>query len=215
MPIMGMYTEPRPATLMQPSLQDQLITLNLKMDRGLQAIDHLSQLLMLLITELQCPSENSDRSTELLRQDSPLPEVLLHQLSNIRQNLLQLDHKLATFQEVTPVDSAATIAPAIPQTMPQEVQDHQLVGDHEIVNAHTLVSDHEFASFHHKDVLEDHDSFGMEDGVNSSLPTDMQVRRLMAQLTAAYNRIAALEEQLLFSHRPSYASPEVGERGQS
>ncbi|MEY2978672.1 MAG: hypothetical protein RLZZ435_2811, partial [Cyanobacteriota bacterium] len=186
-----------------------LINLTLKMDRGLQAIDQLSQLLMLLVTELQDSRENSERSSGLLLPDSPLPEVLLHQLSSIRQNLLQ---------DTPPVNPSTkrsqtlpkTMSQTLPQSMSQDVQDHQLVGDHEIVSAHTLVSDHEFSALHHKDVLEDHDSFGLDDGINSSLPTDMQVRRLMAQLTAAYNRIAALEEQLLFSHRPSYASPERG-----
>ena len=52
---------------------------------------------------------------------------------------------------------------------------------------------------HHKDILSD------ETGSNSSsvsgnereLSPEIQIRRLTAQLTAAYNRIAALEEQLL------------------
>ena len=72
-----------------------------------------------------------------------------------------------------------------------------------------LVSDRSLGSLHHKDVLEDDDSFGLERTTNSAVPAEMQVRRLMAQLTAAYNRIAALEEQLLSSHRPSYASQDV------
>jgi hypothetical protein len=51
----------------------------------------------------------------------------------------------------------------------------------------------------HKDVLMD----GKNDVTNShqnsekTLSADIQVQRLTAQLTAAYNRIAALEEQLL------------------
>lgn len=51
----------------------------------------------------------------------------------------------------------------------------------------------------HKDVLMD----GKSDVTNShqnsekTLSADIQVQRLTAQLTAAYNRIAALEEQLL------------------
>jgi chromosome segregation ATPase len=50
----------------------------------------------------------------------------------------------------------------------------------------------------HKDVLSDerHHSGGLQDsGANLSL--DVQIQRLTAQLTAAYGRIAALEEQLL------------------
>lgn len=54
-------------------------------------------------------------------------------------------------------------------------------------------------SLTHKDILIDDDN---EHGtINSTkeqdLSPDIQIRRLTAQLTAAYNRIAALEEQLL------------------
>lgn len=50
----------------------------------------------------------------------------------------------------------------------------------------------------HKDILEDHpylDNQRNEQG----LSPELQIQRLTAQLTAAYNRIAALEEQLLAS----------------
>jgi TolA-binding protein len=53
----------------------------------------------------------------------------------------------------------------------------------------------------HKDVLVD-DSEGANSSFGNgeqSLSADIQIRRLTAQLTAAYNRIAALEEQLLAS----------------
>lgn len=50
----------------------------------------------------------------------------------------------------------------------------------------------------HKDILVDDNSSSASSGSNSdSLAPDTQIRRLTAQLTAAYNRIAALEEQLL------------------
>ncbi len=50
----------------------------------------------------------------------------------------------------------------------------------------------------HKDVLEDV-SYSDSEARSSdrTLSTEMQIQRLTAQLTAAYNRIAALEEQLL------------------
>lgn len=60
----------------------------------------------------------------------------------------------------------------------------------------------------HKDIL-------LDDHANNSLiapegdvvlSRDLQVRRLTAQLTAAYNRIAALEEQLLACRRPPTSS---------
>ena len=51
----------------------------------------------------------------------------------------------------------------------------------------------------HKDVLVDSNSELTNPHHNSekALSADIQVQRLTAQLTAAYNRIAALEEQLL------------------
>lgn len=55
---------------------------------------------------------------------------------------------------------------------------------------------------HHKDILLDETSSNSKSNSTSEreLSPDIQIRRLTAQLTAAYNRIAALEEQLL-SHR--------------
>ena len=54
------------------------------------------------------------------------------------------------------------------------------------------------ASMEHKDILMDGDGL---DSVSQSgerqLSPEIQIQRLTAQLTAAYNRIAALEEQLL------------------
>jgi hypothetical protein len=50
----------------------------------------------------------------------------------------------------------------------------------------------------HKDVLVDgvYTDGGIQGG-DKNLTTEIQIQRLTAQLTAAYNRIAALEEQLL------------------
>ena len=50
----------------------------------------------------------------------------------------------------------------------------------------------------HKDVLvDDNNSTNNTKSSSDNLAPDTQIRRLTAQLTAAYNRIAALEEQLL------------------
>jgi hypothetical protein len=54
------------------------------------------------------------------------------------------------------------------------------------------------AAFEHKDILID--GSGLEPVNHTSdrpLSPEIQIQRLTAQLTAAYNRIAALEEQLL------------------
>jgi hypothetical protein len=50
----------------------------------------------------------------------------------------------------------------------------------------------------HKDILvDDNSSTSSTNSSSDSLAPETQIRRLTAQLTAAYNRIAALEEQLL------------------
>ncbi|OKH19157.1 hypothetical protein NIES593_21190 [Hydrococcus rivularis NIES-593] len=51
----------------------------------------------------------------------------------------------------------------------------------------------------HKDILVDdgEERLRLNSESGQTLSSDIQIRRLTAQLTAAYNRIAALEEQLL------------------
>lgn len=52
--------------------------------------------------------------------------------------------------------------------------------------------------FEHKDILLDDGYFDKNSqSFEKELTADIQIQRLTAQLTAAYNRIAALEEQLL------------------
>lgn len=54
------------------------------------------------------------------------------------------------------------------------------------------------AMLDHKDILLDDSYFDKNSqNLEKELTTDIQIQRLTAQLTAAYNRIAALEEQLL------------------
>lgn len=49
----------------------------------------------------------------------------------------------------------------------------------------------------HKDVLADGTALDNHQSREKDLTPEIQIQRLTAQLTAAYNRIAALEEQLL------------------
>lgn len=82
-----------------------------------------------------------------------------------------------------------------------------------VVNAYSLSSfnqhrgnhkseeqDTAYSLSHHKDILVDETSSSSGNSASGSereLSPEIQIRRLTAQLTAAYNRIAALEEQLL------------------
>ena len=77
--------------------------------------------------------------------------------------------------------------------------------DDAMINAGCLGPDYQSSQrnlnsvMEHKDILIDGSSWENQiDKQNEqSLSPDIQIRRLTAQLTAAYNRIAALEEQLL------------------
>lgn len=54
------------------------------------------------------------------------------------------------------------------------------------------------STYDHKDILNDEPHFEPgQVGQGQTLSPEIQIQRLTAQLTAAYNRIAALEEQLL------------------
>ncbi len=52
-------------------------------------------------------------------------------------------------------------------------------------------------SMEHKDVLRDNGTGEAQPTGDQIMSTELQIQRLTAQLTAAYNRIAALEEQLM------------------
>lgn len=69
-------------------------------------------------------------------------------------------------------------------------------------HSHSEDKEMAYSLSHHKDILLDETSSNGKSASTSEreLSPDIQIRRLTAQLTAAYNRIAALEEQLL-SHR--------------
>ena len=67
-------------------------------------------------------------------------------------------------------------------------------------NSNNVTSkDTAYSLSHHKDILLDETSTSSKNssGNDKELSPEIQIRRLTAQLTAAYNRIAALEEQLL------------------
>jgi hypothetical protein len=49
----------------------------------------------------------------------------------------------------------------------------------------------------HRDVLMDDEPTPLSSSKGQTISQELQMQRLMAQLTAAYNRIAALEEQLM------------------
>ncbi|RMF26959.1 MAG: hypothetical protein D6756_02870 [Cyanobacteria bacterium J083] len=82
----------------------------------------------------------------------------------------------------------------------QEAQAKSPASSSYTVNSHYDTASSAYqANMEHKDILLDGetiDNIHPQEGAEPLSP-DLQIRRLTAQLTAAYNRIAALEEQLL------------------
>ena len=82
----------------------------------------------------------------------------------------------------------------------QQERDYHSLSNFEPTSSH-FADLEERQEYHltHKDILIDDNSSTSSTASNSeqNLAPEIQIRRLTAQLTAAYNRIAALEEQLL------------------
>jgi hypothetical protein len=111
--------------------------------------------------------------------------VLSHKIDALYQIIDQLSRKVS--------DSLHEIK----QTQPQSPEGSLVASN---IRTHSYQSPSLLDSvMEHKDVLVDSNS-ELTNGYPSgekALTADVQVQRLTAQLTAAYNRIAALEEQLL------------------
>ncbi|NEP59229.1 MAG: hypothetical protein F6K31_19780 [Symploca sp. SIO2G7] len=111
--------------------------------------------------------------------------TLTHKVDSLYQVIDQLSQNVSEFLfqiRQTPVA----------ESNPSEVDSHLLGVVH---RSPTLLE----SVMEHKDVLMDGNthSNSYQQNSDSSLSAELQVQRLTAQLTAAYNRIAALEEQLL------------------
>lgn len=111
--------------------------------------------------------------------------ALSHKIDTLYQMIEQLSHKVSDALSEINQSSAQENGQSQPvaNARPQSYKVHSLMD----------------SVMEHKDVLMDGNSEMTNSSQNNenSLSADIQVQRLTAQLTAAYNRIAALEEQLL------------------
>ena len=121
---------------------------------------------------------------------------LQQQINELNQQVTQLHHiveKLSLQMGTSHLRSEAVDNQKLP-TQPQSIASVSPSGPPSVPK-----TNHYQSVMEHKDVLlddsETHTLIAPEE--EPLLTTDLQVRRLTAQLTAAYNRIAALEEQLL------------------
>lgn len=110
--------------------------------------------------------------------------ALSHKIDALYQITDQLSVKVSeSLSEIRQIPKANNQAPSMTNTSPYSYQSPSLMG----------------SVMEHKDILVDNDNDWTNSHQNSEkgISADIQVQRLTAQLTAAYNRIAALEEQLL------------------
>lgn len=112
--------------------------------------------------------------------------ALSHKIDTLYQMIEQLSHKVSDALSEINQPSAQENGQSQPvaNARPQSYKVHSLMD----------------SVMEHKDVLMDGNSEmtnSSSQNSENSLSADIQVQRLTAQLTAAYNRIAALEEQLL------------------
>ncbi|NEO29061.1 MAG: hypothetical protein F6K36_01090 [Symploca sp. SIO3C6] len=117
----------------------------------------------------------------------------------VQKQIIALTHKVdALYQIIEQLNSQIT------QCMSQIGQNSQLESGNLASAPNSRGSSYQSPSLlksvmEHKDILVDGTN-GLSSSYQNSentLSADVQVQRLTAQLTAAYNRIAALEEQLL------------------
>ncbi|QLE57942.1 hypothetical protein [Nostoc sp. TCL26-01] len=118
-------------------------------------------------------------------------------MDSLQQQILTLSHKLdALCQVIEQLDIKVAQTFSECSLARTEAKDNYLENnDHN----HTQLKGHgSFSSeLEHKDVLTDGYLDMNRQGGDRVLSPEIQIQRLTAQLTAAYNRIAALEEQLL------------------
>ncbi|MCT7949635.1 hypothetical protein NG798_07535 [Ancylothrix sp. C2] len=107
--------------------------------------------------------------------------TLTHKVDALYQVVEQLNSKISEAITDGEVSAKATLKSVLNEN-----------GGH--YSSHSLLD----IAFEHKDVLSD-SNYPERNGLNSeqNIAPETQIQRLTAQLTAAYNRIAALEEQLL------------------
>lgn len=131
-------------------------------------------------------------------------------MDTLEQQVIMLNHKVDTLYEVIR-EMNLKISESLSQAKPSESAETFVAEGEEPMNKVVPSSSAQQQNrFEHKDVLWD-DNYAETNVVihreEPSITADIQIQRLTAQLTAAYNRIAALEERLLSQRSPT--SPQI------
>ena len=118
-------------------------------------------------------------------------------MDTLQKQIIDLTHKVESLYQIVENLSVQL------QNFLLENQTKKDTDDLTGVSSTTKYSDYQReriqASMEHKDILVDNGVWNgnSEQSYDHNMSPETQIRRLTAQLTAAYNRIAALEEQLL------------------
>lgn len=129
-----------------------------------------------------------------------------NQMDTVQQQIKALNHKVdAIYQSIEQLNHK--VSQCLPEVQPMSTVDSELQASTAKVNDIPVYANPQLldSGMEHKDILiEDngevaqfHTNHNGNHNSENFLSADVQVQRLTAQLTAAYNRIAALEEQLL------------------
>jgi hypothetical protein len=119
-------------------------------------------------------------------------------METLQTQIINLSHKLdSLYQVIEALDSK--IAQAFSECSLANTQaGKNSLGKSDVVRSQLKGDMNLHPELEHKDVLTDGMSLDLNrQGADKNLTPEIQIQRLTAQLTAAYNRIAALEEQLM------------------
>ena len=124
---------------------------------------------------------------------------IANSMDALQRQIIELTQKFDTLQEI--IERLSYQIDRIVSEKEQQKQESDLLASVVSVNPTSSISNHKQPNpaMEHKDIILD--GSGWENDFDrtseQTISPDIQIRRLTAQLTAAYNRIAALEEQLL------------------
>jgi hypothetical protein len=123
-------------------------------------------------------------------------------MDSVQQQILALNTKIDTLHQVIEQINARVLEAISTQNLPHQVSEPSQSSDMMFGSVSDTSAQLSYQSLDsmldHKDILADGDYFEAEgQSRDRVIDPNIQIQRLTAQLTAAYNRIAALEEQLL------------------
>jgi hypothetical protein len=134
-------------------------------------------------------------------RDIPSGNEAINSMEPLQKQVITLSHKVDTlYQAIEQLNGRVSEALSECRLSPTQEASYSLqnTGGRYATQGYKAAKTTIKTTMGHKDVLEDNGSIeNQRQSGEKELAPEIQIQRLTAQLTAAYNRIAALEEQLL------------------